>query len=757
MEKKVNSTEEKTVEISEEMIVKKKRKRLFIILSILAVILIALKINKSRGFKDPFDDVDILTKTGVITNEKLRDMNTLTKKLEEDYNSGNLSDDEYIMQSAYSIFEQDKLNSEYKDLYLDYYNPSTLLKEVNGMYDKLSDETLMYIYEKFTLADVTWNVSDDGEVRDMNNDNSDYQIKLMDNDAKLSQLDQVKLSDNGNFLVYYTKQGHNAITDNDANRIAGILEQSVDTYKSKFGYDYKYIAHFEVLSPDMSACPSVGAKSKACKLLKNNDIDIKYLNTAMPVYVIETGSEDVLGYYLPYFNELEQLVVKIETLLKDHGVPMSQAAATYSFPYFVVSSNMGSLDNTNIVTAHELFHHYQHYICGNGKYTECPEGNFTIETTANFASINVNNINKINTAINGHAAAFSRDSEISLDKAADGYGAFVFTYNYADIVPNGSKYVLESVAAQNRLDYLADNAGDKYKDVLVTTAEKNLTHDYNNQLVIAARDGNYYYPSGHATIGYDNTIQTNSMDYSSSHYYYINPRGYKKGAQLSFSGNSRDLTLLLFIYEGNTYKKLYTYTLDSGNGEFVINIDDFNHYGQVAFALVNSKINETLRYTYQLDINGTKTPTVTADSLNIKKETRDINDFNSFICSSVEDNSSYNVITQLKLSFNKKGKIDDMYYKGTIRLKEFAPDDPAYKFAKNLVSGAFKLMQIAYKEQFKYFKVITEEQDDRYMITFKITKNYYDALNNSLKIKGQTKYDIISEIEGEGFICHYSK
>ena len=148
---------------------------------------------------------------------------------------------------------------------------------------------------------------------------------------------------------------------------------------------------------------------------------------------------------------------------------------------------------------------------------------------------------------------------------------------------------------------------------------------------------------------------------------------------------------------------------------------------------------------------------MTADSLNLKKIERNIDEFKSFMCYQVEDNSNYNVITQLMLSFNKKDKINDMYYKGTIKLKGYDADDPAYRTAKNIVSGVFKLMQIAYKEQFKYFKVITEEQDDKYMITFKITKNYYDALNNSLKIKGQTKHDIISEIEANGFTCNYIK
>ena len=743
---------------NEDLTFKKKRKRLFIILGIVVIILIALKINKSRGFNDPFDDVDILGDTGgVINNEKLRDMNTLSKKLEEDYKSGKLSSDEYIMQSAYSIFDKDKLDSEYKNLDIDSYNPSKLFENASGMLDKLSDETLLYIYNKLTLSDVEWNVVEDkAEIKDMSFDSS-YDIELMGNDNKISKLDEVKLSDNGNFLIYYTKKGHNAITDTDAGRIASILEQSVDTYRSEFGFDYSYSAHFEVFSVALSECPLGSAKGRACSLLRDHDIDISYLNTAMPVYVIDTGDDNVLGYYLPYINDFQQLIVKISTLLKDYGEAMNQAAATYSFPYFVVNSNISNYDNTNIVAAHELFHHYQHYICGNGGYADCPTGNFPIETTANLASINVNNINNINTAINGHAAFYSSEADKSVDQAGDGYGTFVFASNYMDIVPNGKNYIFNSVKENNPLNYLYDNSSDKYKEVLVTTAEKNITHDYDNKLLIAARDGNFYYPSGQDTIGYTDFSKTKPMNYSSMHYYYINPRGYHRGNQLSFSGNSRDLTLLVFIYEGHTYKKIYSQTLSGDTSEFVINIDDFNHYGQVAFGLVNSKVNETLRYTYELDTNGTKTPTVTAESLGLDSDDRDINDFNSFICSSVEDNSSYNVITQIKLSFDKKGKINDMYYKGTIRLKEFAPDDPAYKIAKNLVSGAFKLMQIAYKEQFKYFKVITEEQDDKYMITFKITKNYYDALNNSLKIKGQTKYDIISEIEVEGFICHYSK
>ena len=733
---------------------KKKRKRLFIIIGIVAICLLVYKINKSRGFKDPFEDVDDLIQNSTTVTAKKEENDSFYEKIEEDYNNGKLSDDQYILQYAYLLFDSDKIDSKYKSLDYSSYDFTAFIEKYKGMYTKLDDETKKYIFKKLTLEGVKWGVDEDPEIENMSSSNSDYEVKFMTNDSDIAVLDSVKLSKNGNFLIYYTTSGRSAITDSEANKIANSLEDNVSGYKSKFDLDYKYDIQYDWISAGaLSRCPLGSPKSKACSLLKKNGIDLKYIDTAMPVYVIDAPS-DLGGFYAPYFTGIEQIFVEATSLFEDLNIGLDSAAVTYAFPFFVVNSKLEDFDDFKIIGAHELFHHYQHYICGNGKYGDCVSGNFTVEAGANFASVNVNNINRIDTAINGHSACFSREIETSLNKSCEGYGGYVFLYNYSNIVENGNKYILESLKHENALYYLSDNSSGKYKDVLIDTAIKNLTLDYSNKLIVPHKDGNIVYPSAHKTIGYSNAKLSNSINYSSMHYYYIEPKKYNEKAQISFSGSSSDLTLLLFVKEGSSYKHLYTQTL---NGEFTILVDDFNNFDEVAFALVNSKTNETLRYYYELDNNGTKVPTVTAESLNLKKIERNINDFNSFSCYQVEDNSSYNVVTQIKLSFSKKDKINDMYYKGTIRLKNYDANDPAYKTAKNIVSGVFRLMQIAYKEQFKYFKVITEEQDDRYMITFKITKNYYDALNNSLKIKGQTKYDIIREIEAEGFTCNYSK
>ena len=64
-------------------------------------------------------------------------------------------------------------------------------------------------------------------------------------------------------------------------------------------------------------------------------------------------------------------------------------------------------------------------------------------------------------------------------------------------------------------------------------------------------------------------------------------------------------------------------------------------------------------------------------------------------------------------------------------------------------------MEKAYTEQFKYVDTIIHESDDEYSVTFKITKNYYDALKGSFSISGDTKLEIIKSIQSEGFVCEY--
>lgn len=756
---------------------KKSNKKLFIILGVLLgivaiVIAIILIINKVNKFDDPFDDIDDLTVVDTTTSKKgFDESNSFTKKIEEDYKNGNLSKDEYIMQLAYSIYDTSKINYKYKSSKLDFNEPTELFKKFGSMINELSDDTVKYVFEKYTLSNVEWNVKEDPKVTGtVNNGIFDYEVKPLVNDnSDVSKLDNVKLSGNGNFLIYYTKEGSNAITDADANKIATFLETAVSGYKSMYNLDFHYDAQLSESSlGTVAEVISFGlfsqSTTKASQLLKNNNIDTKYLNTAMPVYIIDTDVENTsaLGYYVAPIGGFAETILRVYDIFESNGTQIDNMLTTYSFPFFVVSSALEDFDDTKIVLAHELFHHYQKYICGNGSYGECSSGNFTVETTADQAAIQVAGVNKTGTAINEHAGSYINDVESSIDRIGYkyngdkglGYGAFVFATNYADIVDNGANHIFNSLKTSKPLEYIYDNSNGKYKEVLLTTAKKNLTLDYSNKLLIGNSDGVLVYPPNHKEIGTDNFQESDAINYSSMHYYYINPSDYEEKTQISFNSSTDDLTLLLFVQENNSYKYLYTHSL---NSEFVIDVNSFNNYEELVFVIVDSSISGKIMYKYELDNEGTKTPTVTAKSLKLETLEEKIDKFSSFVCHYVEEDNEYRTVTQIKLSFDKKDKINDMYFKGTIQMKNYNPDDPSFAIAQKIVSGLLYIMQHAYEEQFKYFKVITHEETDKYSVTFKITKNYYDALNNSLELDAETKYDIIKSIQAEGYICSYSK
>ena len=97
----------------------------------------------------------------------------------------------------------------------------------------------------------------------------------MKNDSDINKLDHVILSKNGNFLVYYMTSGRSAIKDKDASKIADVLENSVVNYKTKFNLDYKYSIQYDHFSENtFIKCPVGTSKSKACSLLKENNIDV---------------------------------------------------------------------------------------------------------------------------------------------------------------------------------------------------------------------------------------------------------------------------------------------------------------------------------------------------------------------------------------------------------------------------------------------------------------------------------------------------
>ena len=758
---------------------KKSNKTLFIILGIILLVAVIVVVvififNKKSKFEDPFEDIDNLTVTVNNSNyiKGLEEVVSLAELLETDLTNGELTKDEYVLQIAYSVFDNSKLDSKYKDA-VSSFEPKDLFEKANLMLNDLSIDTFKFVFDKYTLNEIEWDVEDDEAISEVSlNGKFNYEITPLANSNNVSKLSNVVLSSNNNFLIYYTTEGVNAITDADAKKIADTLEGVVSSYKSKFNLDYKY----SVLGGDSAECPLMGAKSKACKLLKKNNIDTKYLNSAMPVFIIDTDADNTgfLGYYLPYLSNFETSVTQVyigickvypsfmdgcEDLIGLDSV-MKNASTTYAFPYFVVSSSLDSFEDTKLVLAHELFHHYEKYICGNGEHGECSSGDFTDETLANYAASSVFTFSNSNGEINAHASNFSDEIHLSLDKNGEiadllAYGSFVFAHNYAELVSNANQYLFNSMKESGgyaALTYLSNNSNGKYKDVLLTTAKRLLTLDYSNKALILTYRDKIVYPANYWDIGKTNNSKTLQINYSSMNYFYVNPSDYTEKSQLTFTGSSINLSLMLFVLENNSYKYLETYTLDK---DFTINIKDFDAYQEIAFALVNSEISGSLSYSFELDTDGDKVPTVTTESLNLKSFEETVGDFSSFTCYQVEEDADYKDVYQIKVSFDKNNKISDMYFKGTIQLKNYNPDDPSFKIAQKVVSGLLYVMQKTYEEQFQYFKVITTEGEDKYSVTFKITKDFYEALNNSFELSSENKYEIVKELKSTGYTCSF--
>lgn len=752
---------------------KKKNKTIIVIFSILLILVLLIFIlmlifKKSDKFNDPFKNVEDLVKTYEgYSNFIGEEVNFGGYMLSQEFKENNITADEYIMQLAYSIYEPNKLDYKYKDLEFGISDPGELFDKMIELANSLSDDTLKYVFGKYTLSDVVWDVElENGSLGMKNQITSDSNLMpLVSDDRDLSKLDKVILSPKENFLIYYTTSGINAITDDEAKAIAKNMEEFVSSYEEKYGLKFKYNPRFsenffstitEVISFELISKPT----TKARKLLEKSKIDAGHLETAMPVFVIDTDYEKTgaLGYYVPPHNLGMELTVRILNIfMNDPSV--DNYFTTYALPYFAVSSSLDDMNDFKLIAAHELFHHYQKYICGDGQYVNfCESGSFTEETTANFVSVESVNVDSgiDGTQMNLAAANYIYNVSTSIDKVdlkKDnlGYPAFVFAKNYADIVEDGYKYLFQSIKYKETLKYLYDSSGGNYYKVMLLMAERNLTLDYDNKQYLAKIDGVVYYPLNHMDLTKLDSVADMKVDYSSMQYFYVNPNKFvKEDTQIIFDSNSKDLSLLLFIKENDKYNYLYTHALKD---EFVININDFDVYDEIVFCVVNSSIVDNIDYNIEVEEDGNRVPTVTFESLQLVDDEEKIKNQSSFECYQIEENEDWFNISQLRIGFDKNSRLNEMYFKGTYKIKDYDDNDVAFDIAKRIVSGMLHVMEKSYKSLFKHVDTIITEEEDEYSVTFKIKKNYYDALKGTFDITSQDKLEIIESIRSSGFSC----
>ena len=104
----------------------------------------------------------------------------------------------------------------------------------------------------------------------------------------------------------------------------------------------------------------------------------------MKIHVYYSGNkkhETALAYY----NGSIDLFSWVIKFLYDSD-KWGEMKSVPSLPYMVMRPDVKKKDNWKIIAIHELFHHYQHYFCGNGEYGQYKADRFTVDTSAHLAA-----------------------------------------------------------------------------------------------------------------------------------------------------------------------------------------------------------------------------------------------------------------------------------------------------------------------------------------------------------------------------------
>lgn len=131
--------------------------------------------------------------------------------------------------------------------------------------------------------------------------------------------------------------------------------------------------------------------------------------------------------------------------------------------------------------------------------------------------------------------------------------------------------------------------------------------------------------------------------------------------------------------------------------------------------------------------------------------------YKEITCYSKEDlssNGEYDTILQIKIFFDENDKVNDLYFKGTNRIPNYNPDDTKSRLAKKLIVFTVKYLSDEYKKQFINYKLMVDDKDDKITFVFKITDNYYEAINNNFSTIVESKNDILNAFKDQGYICN---
>ena len=500
------------------------------------------------------------------------------EKISDDFKSGKINEEEYVLYNVYLVFDYGKLDDKYKSEN-NIYSPQ-LNDIITLYYDKLSDATKEYISEKMSFNNII--LGPDLTSKTSYNETKIKSVSknLADSGDVKTRLEKHVISKNKRIVVWYTTvDEENKITDEQAKNLADKMEEFTYQYENIYGINYKYEkAYFE------------GSDESSYRTFLNS-VDSENaddLFNMMPVYVSNFSNSES---YAAYFGGVQNSIYKKSDDNYLQGLSV--------VPFIVVKPAYINYDKT---FAHEMFHHFQKYICGNGEYKICEknqsgEENFIIETSANWASFNiVNDMNEFNTL----NLLYLNSAETSIDEI-NSYTTMSFLKNYEAIVDNGTTKILNAFDGANTnydtLRYLYNESNGKMPLVMQSMAKNNLVNEYDD-VYKGYQDNNLNYIIKHILEVENGSVNEMAIKYygtiDNSGKYKISNLNLNDGAYITIFnvGHGHVITDSSSIQSYEDISVLYSGKMDK---DIIIDLEKYKG-DSLVFAISNGNLDQKVEY-----------------------------------------------------------------------------------------------------------------------------------------------------------------
>jgi len=514
-----------------------------------------------------------------IDENELESLNdTIEQSLFQEYEDGLVEEDKVVSQALSSIFDN---GEESDNIDID-----SLIRFADEHWDELTVETKVDYYEKIFLGGIDFEYQQPNSLSESNKTYlyeelkaeksvSDAQDQNSTSSVISKTLNHVILSEDGHFLIWYTTEGSNAVSNDYAKQVAQTLENAVDAYDELFGTNYVYNVVQKVTG-------SVLAKQK--NMLKKTGLDGNLLESALSVYIYDNDSEDdVLAYYSTTDKDVSVFIDLAASLFD--AVPEGIAV----LPYIVIKpDSIKNKVNFDQIINHELFHHYQHQVLKNysDKYSMQA---MACEATAHLSSALITeNKNTTNAVLNDWASLYGqytanwKSFQRKRGSSSAGYLIYPVLYNYAEYVSDGLEIICESLYSSDFFVALQNEANVAQRNKMMRML---LLHTLNNNYENNNLKNNYKYKIPYTYIKANSEgkyeVTKNQLDPMGIRYYRIIKA---KGTNMDFVfdsiGENTDAVLLSKV--NGRYQIIQSLTRFIGKLS-TVGFEDINEFFVVCF------------------------------------------------------------------------------------------------------------------------------------------------------------------------------